>query len=117
MKYLMWTAIAQICHELNRSYCRTIGDPIPVAWGALPIELQKSIIHGVKAHGENPNLTPEESHQVWVCYRELQGWTWGKRDEEKKTHPCMSSWGNLPETQRVKDRLFGAICKVLLKEG
>jgi hypothetical protein len=44
------------------------------------------------------------------------GWMWGKeKDVEKKLHPCMVPWEELPVEQRVKDYLFRAVVKVLSK--
>ena len=116
MKYLAQTSIARICHEANREYCASIGDPVPQPWEECSTDARKSTILGVMAHDEDLGLTPERSHELWVETKTLQGWTWGyNKDEEAKTHPCMISYRDLSPSQQMKDRLFGAICKVLLK--
>ena len=44
-------------------------------------------------------------HEVWAQGRIAQGWTYGeKRDDEKKTHPCLVAYEELPETEKEYDR-------------
>jgi uncharacterized protein YodC (DUF2158 family) len=39
-----------------------------------------------------------------------EGWVYGEtKDSEKKTHPCLVSYDELPEFQKKKDALFCAI--------
>lgn len=44
-------------------------------------------------------------HEVWAHGRIAQGWTYGeKRDDEKKTHPCLIPYEELPESEKEYDR-------------
>lgn len=44
-------------------------------------------------------------HEVWAQGRIAQGWTYGeKRDDEKKTHPCLVAYEELPESEKEYDR-------------
>lgn len=44
-------------------------------------------------------------HEVWAASRISQGWTYGEqRDEEKKTHPCLVPYEELPEEEKEYDR-------------
>ena len=44
-------------------------------------------------------------HEVWAESRLAQGWTYGdKRDDEKKTHPCLVPYEELPEEEKEYDR-------------
>ena len=44
-------------------------------------------------------------HEVWVEARISQGWTFGEqRDDEKKTHPCLVPYEELPEEEKEYDR-------------
>ena len=101
--------IAKIAHSVNREYRLAIGeDPGPV-WDDLPEENQAGIAAGVKAQLEDPGRTPAESHQAWLDYYGAKGWKFGPvKDFEKKEHPCFLPYGELPEAQRAKDRLFQA---------
>lgn len=47
---------------------------------------------------------PELSHQNWMEYKKSEGWVYGEvKDPEKKTHPCMVPYCDLPDSQRIKD--------------
>lgn len=44
-------------------------------------------------------------HEVWAKMRMDQGWTWGpKRNDDKKKHPCLVPYDQLPEEEKVYDR-------------
>lgn len=44
-------------------------------------------------------------HEVWARTRIGQGWTYGPvRDDERKQHPCLVSYEDLPESEKVYDR-------------
>lgn len=105
--------IARICHEANRAYCATLGDFSQPQWEDAPEWQQTSAINGVKAHfGEG--LTPEQSHESWLAEKVAAGWVYGPvKDADAKTHPCCVPYAELPEAQKRKDHLFGAIVAAL----
>jgi hypothetical protein len=111
------TKIAQIVHQANRGYQTVVPDvTVPVApeWDLLKGDERKVIISGVQFAIDNPDVTPEESHENWLRDKEAEGWTYGPvKDVEAKTHPCMVPYADLPESQQVKDHLFLAIVKAL----
>ena len=44
-------------------------------------------------------------HEIWAQERINQGWTYGeKRDDNKKHHPCLVPYEDLPEEEKVYDR-------------
>lgn len=44
-------------------------------------------------------------HDVWAQQRIKQGWRYGeKRDDDKKTTPCLVPYSELPEEEREYDR-------------
>ena len=105
---------AQVAHEANRAYCKNIGDNSQPPFGEAPYWQVISAINGIRHHWNNPELTPEASHQNWVYEKELTGWKWGPvKDEVKREHPCMVPFSHLPREQQVKDYLFSAIARVL----
>lgn len=62
---------------------------------------------GIQNFIQNPEITPEQSHENWVRGKAVDGWVYGEtKDFEAKTHPCMVPYEQLPEEQRAKDRLF-----------
>lgn len=98
--------IAESCHEMNFQYCSIIGDPATF-WDDLSYELKESICAGVQCAIDG--RTPEESHENWLMCRSQLGWKFGERDDEKKTHPNMVAYDELPESQKAKDKIFLAV--------
>ena len=44
-------------------------------------------------------------HEVWAETRVRQGWTYGEqRNDEKKTHPCLVPYEDLPDSEKEYDR-------------
>lgn len=102
--------IAELCHEVNRAYCESVGDFSQLPWKDAPDWQKQSAINGVKFHLKN-DVTPEDSHNNWMKYKIAEGWVYGEvKDPVKKTHPCLIPYRQLPREQRVKDYLFKAIC-------
>ena len=47
----------------------------------------------------------EQVHDVWSLGRITEGWTYGEeRNDQKKTHPCLVPYAELPESEREYDR-------------
>lgn len=47
----------------------------------------------------------ENTHDVWAQGRIEQGWQYGEtRNDEKKLHPCLIPYGDLPESEKEYDR-------------
>jgi hypothetical protein len=105
-------AIARVCHEANRGLCQTLGDRTQQAWDFAPEWQRSSAIAGVKAAIDNPEITPEASHEGWCAEKRAAGWTHGPvKDPEKKEHPCLVAYSELPAEQRQKDVLFLAVVR------
>jgi hypothetical protein len=52
----------------------------------------------------NPGRTPEDSHQLWMAQKLADGWVYGPvKDREKKTHPDLVPFDQLPEIEQRKD--------------
>ncbi|MBQ6753982.1 MAG: Ryanodine receptor Ryr [Bacteroidales bacterium] len=50
-------------------------------------------------------LLAKNVHDIWAENRIAQGWTYGeKRDDEKKQHPCLVPYEDLPEEEKLYDR-------------
>jgi len=108
-------AIARICHEANRAYCHTLGDNSQVSWDEAPANIQQSAVNGVSFIINNPAAPPSAAHESWLAFKTADGWVHGTvKDSEKKTHPCMMPYEELPVEQRRKDILFGAIVRAML---
>ena len=104
---------AKMCHEVNKAYCEAIGDHSQVSWNEAPEWQQDSAINGVIFHLNNPDANPEDSHNNWWKQKIADGWQYGPvKDAEKKEHPCMVPYNELPINQRVKDHLFISMVKL-----
>ncbi len=70
----------------------------------------------IRALGE---MLSENTHEVWAKKRMDEGWTWGtERDDEKKTHPCLVPYDQLPERERDYDRATSMeTLKLIIKLG
>lgn len=50
-------------------------------------------------------LISKNTHEVWSAGRIKDGWTYGPtRDDEKRTHPCLIPYEELPEEEKEYDR-------------
>jgi hypothetical protein len=106
---------ARAAHEVNRIYCLSLGDHSQLPWSKAPQWAKNVEIFGAKALAQNPEQTPEQSHQNWLEYKAADGWQYGKlKDPENKRHPCMVPYRDLPESQKLKDALFQAVVRGVL---
>ena len=106
---------ARTAHAANKVYCESLGDDSQPAWKEAPEWQRKSAVYGVVEIMKNPDTTPEESHAGWMKQKKSDGWVFGEeKDPEKKTHPCMVPYDELPEFQQVKDKMFGAVVRSIL---
>lgn len=102
--------IAKMVHEVNRAYCKALGDTSQLSWEDAPQWQKDSALKGVLFHASNPEYGPENSHESWLAEKNSTGWVYGvEKDEEKKTHPCMVPYNKLPVEQQAKDYIFKAI--------
>lgn len=107
--------IAKMVHEANRKYCEMIGDYSQPEWKDAPDWQRESTSKGIENVRQNPDVTPKESHEIWSEEKIANGWVWGPvKDPEKKEHPCLTVYENLPFEQQVKDSIFISIVKAML---
>ena len=107
-------ACARAAHEVNRAYCKAHGDTSQPSWDNAPEWQRNSAIKGV--HGALAGNTPEQSHECWLTEKEATGWKYGPvKDPDKKEHPCMIPYNQLPEEQKNKDLLFVITVRTMAK--
>lgn len=107
--------IAKVCHEVNRAYCASLGDHSQLAWEEAPAWQKASAVAGVEYLLANPELGPSATHDSWLCVKRQEGWAYGPvKDPERKLHPCMVPFEELPPAQQLKDSLFGAVVRALV---
>lgn len=105
---------AHAAHEANRAYCKSLGDNSQVEWDQAPEWQKVSARQGVLNIFNNPAMTSEQSHQGWLDHKIAGGWKYGPvKDAEKKEHPCIVEYAQLPHEQQAKDRLFTEVVKAV----
>lgn len=99
--------IAKVCHAANAAWSEAHGEE-SLLWE----QVRDSGCDGVRVALDSH--TPEALHEFWCEFKRLDGWQYGPvKDAERKTHPCLVPYHELPEYQRAKDRLFSAIVDAL----
>ena len=81
--------------KMNKS---TFEKYIPQPVDTSDIKLGKELEVLVEAMAKNV-------HEVWAATRIEQGWSYGsERNDEKKLHPCLIPYEDLPESEKEYDR-------------
>ena len=106
--------IAAVCHEVNRAYCRALGDDSQPPWHQAPEWQRESARLGVQLHTQYPNAGPQASHESWLAQKVEQGWVYGPlKKPELKQHPCLVPFAELPKEQQAKDYIFCSLVRCL----
>jgi hypothetical protein len=101
--------IARVCHEANRAYCYAMGEIAHPPWNEAPMWQKQSAFAGVNLHLSG-DYSPEASHISWMSQKLADGWQYGPvKDPDRKLHPCLVPYSNLPVAQQAKDHIFRAI--------
>jgi hypothetical protein len=70
--------------------------PRPIATSKTPLP------PGLEALAER---LAKNAHDLWAQERLAQGWAYGpRRNDRRKTHPCLVPYRELPEAEKVFDR-------------
>ena len=105
--------IARVCHEVNRAYCEALGDNSQPSWEDAPEWQRSSARMGVDLHTMGDH-GPEASPISWMKQKLDEGWKYGLvKDPEKKEHPCIVPFDQLPVDQQAKDFIFRAVVHAL----
>ena len=102
--------VARICHEANRTLCEAQGDFSQMTWNEAQLWQRESAIKGVQFCLDNPEAPASANHESWMAEKIATGWKYGlTKNAEKKEHPCMVPYEQLPDEQKAKDHLFKSI--------
>lgn len=108
------TTIAMVCHQTNKVWCQANGDDSQKHWQDAEQWQRDSAIQGVEFRIANPDAGHDAQHNSWMAEKVADGWVYGSiKDAEKKTHPCIVPFEQLPVFQQKKDALFCAIVDAL----
>lgn len=104
--------------EANLDSARTIPRKLKL----LGIELQKAMAGTepvlLEFTDDEIELLSQWEHARWNWQKILQGWAYGtKKDETKKTHPCILPWNQLPDNIKEYDRENVRLIPEIIKEA
>lgn len=105
---------AILAHETNRCFARILGNYRHTSWGHETEEQRQSVLQGVR-WVLGGLISASELHQHWRVWRLERGWTAGPLDAERKTHPSLVPYADLPPAQREKRRLFVRVVQAALR--
>lgn len=106
--------IAYVCHQANKAWCLSEGDDSQKDWPYAEQWQKDSAFNGVQFRIDNPLAPPSAMHDNWSDEKVADGWVYGEvKDVDKKTHPCLVPFDQLPLNQQKKDKLFSAIVDAL----
>ena len=110
--------IAKACHEVNRTYCQQLGDFSQPPWELADDWQKASSREGVRNILSGNVTAPAQSHASWMAQKLREGWKYGPvKDAERKEHPCMVIYSELPPDQRAKDSIFFAVVNGMKGDG
>lgn len=102
--------MARIAHAGWCAYQVAVGQDYNEEPNADQLESSKD---AAKFYLENPDVTSEENHENWLRMKTEQGWVYGEvKDFEKKTHPDMRPYAELPEVEKQKDAMNLLMMKI-----
>lgn len=110
--------ISEVCHEANRAWTKVADPSVPLQphWDECPEEMRRSSRAGVAWRLANMDEPSSAGHDEWMRGKLADGWVLGpEKDAEKKTHPALVPYEQLPVESRKKDFLFAAIVMALGK--
>lgn len=96
---------AQILHGATSVIARPDGS-FNVEWEELTLEQRTNATNALKKLLTEPHHTPEEHHDLWLKPMIENGWTKGVYSWADKTHPCICSYDELPDSEKLKDHIW-----------
>lgn len=107
--------IAQIVHEIQRSFCISIGDNSLPTWGEAG-DMQENTITGVIFLLKDRDAGAGFSHTAWMDNKIAYGWKLGPvKNLDTKEHPALIPFDELPQHEQTKDYLFVQTVRSLQK--
>lgn len=108
--------VARVCHAANREIQKIFEQKVSPSWDNEREDIKLSVLDGVRNVVEN-DLVPQESHERWVQFKLHEGWEWGpEKDVKTRTHPNLVAYEELPDEEKLKDKVFVAIVDALTTE-
>ncbi len=97
---------AEAAHEVNRAFCKALGDLTQKPWAEASSWQKESAVEGVN-RVLSGDTDPSSAHRSWMKSKIDGGWKLGPvKDETKKEHPSLVPFEQLSLWERAKDLLF-----------
>lgn len=110
-----FSIIAKIIYDVNRAYCKALGDDSQPTWENAPDWHKESLRGVVRFINDNPECTASDLHERWRQIKYANGFEYGrKKDIYKKTHPYLVDFDKLSKTKQMKNVLLAAVVKSCL---
>lgn len=107
--------IARVLHEVLRAHNAAHGDHSLPPWESAHDWQHAASLNAVAFHRANPDASPAATHDAWVADKEASGWVYGPvKDSEKRTHPMMVPYEDLPAHEQAKDHIAAALVRALV---
>lgn len=120
--------LMRLLHSVNKAICDSLGDYSQPTWDDISSSVMitsssyqdhqgnvKSIYNSIEFIKSNPDCDAGAFHQNWCDFMQSRGWKYGPvKDSEKKEHPCLVQFKDLPQEQITKDAVFMTIVKFWL---
>jgi hypothetical protein len=108
--------IARVMHEAVRAWQKANDQPSSPSWSRAPKWMREASREAVSWRLGNPKAASSAQHDQWLAQKKAAGWKYGKtKNGVKKTHPMMVPYSELPEVERRKDAMVGALIDSLAK--
>jgi len=66
---------------------------------------------------ELTELLAKNTHDIWAAQRLAEGWKYGaERNDERKEHPCLVAYEDLPENEKEYDRKIAMATQRVIKK-
>jgi tetratricopeptide (TPR) repeat protein len=99
-----WDKLKETFKNANFAQAAYIGEILKTEGYVLRVVRGKANNSRVRPRKAQIERMAEKEHGRWNVERLRDGWTPGKRNDEKKTHDCLIPWAELPDDIKEFDR-------------
>jgi hypothetical protein len=98
-----WSELSSELRQQNREQAKDIVQKLN-AVGARVVPMLTVRPQPVEFSADDVELMAHMEHDRWTAQKTIDGWKYGPRSEEKKTHPSLIHYDKLDESEKDKDR-------------